>query len=109
MDQRIFSQFLHRVGFTSMGEAVCDGCERKFNYGDMGFRCMECSGFVLPGSNDRKIREVEVTSTTRVKYGDTQLTSTSTTPFTGYDLCLDCAKNPLLHTHHHFTLATYRR
>lgn len=108
MNQHIFSQYSHRTGYTSMGQAYCDGCERKFNDGEMGFRCMECSGFVLPGSYDRKIREVEVTTTTRSKYGNTELTSTSTTPFTGYDLCLECAKKPSLHTHHHFTLATYR-
>ncbi|CAF4174353.1 unnamed protein product [Rotaria socialis] len=52
MDQRILSQFLHRVGFTSIREAICDGCECKFNDGDMGFRCMECSGFVLPGNKE---------------------------------------------------------
>ena len=72
-------------------------------------RCMECSGFRTPDNNQRNVRQVELTATLQARMGNTgSLTLTNTTPYSGYDLCLTCAKDRRLHVHHHFTLAISR-
>jgi hypothetical protein len=105
MDQIILGHYAHRVGYT-ITNAFCDGCYHSFEDGEMEFRCLECSGFVCPGSNERRLRQISLTTNLQLQSGASQLNMSHTTPFAGYDLCLDCAKKPLLHSHHHFTLTT---
>jgi hypothetical protein len=108
MDQTVLGQHAHRVGFTLGKRSFCDGCNHEFGNGEMAFRCLECSGFVCPGSSERNVRQTQVTTNVSVKYGATKSDKIDTESFTGYDLCLDCAKKPHLHSHHHFTLAICR-
>ena len=110
MNQTVFSQYEHRVGSILAGDAFCDGCNHKFEDREMAFRCLECSGFVRPGDSKRPVRQTEVTTTTRIQDGPAiQLGTLETTLYSGYDLCLDCAKKPFVHSHHHFTLAVCRK
>ncbi len=109
MDQIVLSQFAHRVGHTLSTNSFCDGCYHTFQAGEMGFRCLECSGFVCPESNERTVRQISLTTNVRLQSGATQLNMSQSTPFTGYDLCLDCAKKPFVHAHHRFTLTICRQ
>jgi hypothetical protein len=110
MDQSVFSRYEHRVGCILTGDGFCDGCSHKFEEGEMAFRCLECSGFARPGIYERRVRETDVTTTTRIQDGPgIELKTSQTTFYTGYDLCLDCAKKPSIHSHHHFTLTVSRR
>jgi hypothetical protein len=109
MDQTVLSQYAHRVGQILSGDAYCDGCSSSFEDGEMGFRCLECSGFLCPGSNERTVRQTSLTTNLQLQSGATQLNIPQTKTFSGYDLCLNCAKNPSLHSHHRFTLTICRR
>lgn len=109
MDNIVLHQYAHRVGYTLCGRAFCDGCYHVFEDGEMGFRCLECSGFVCPGSDQRTVRQTSITTNLKLQSGGTQLNLLSTEPFSGYDLCLDCAKKPFLHSHHHFTITICRK
>ncbi len=108
MDQIVLSQYAHRVGCTLPKGSFCDGCRHVFEYGEMAFRCLECSGFICPGSTERTLIQTEVTTHHWLQSGGTQWNILQTTPYSGYDLCLDCAKKPFLHSHHHFTMTICR-
>ncbi|CAF1350242.1 unnamed protein product [Adineta ricciae] len=110
MDQNTLRQYEHRVGCVLVGEAFCDGCNHRFGEGEMAFRCLECSGFICPGAEKRPVRQTEITTTTRIQDGAAiQLATSETALFSGYDLCLTCAKKTSVHSHHRFTLAVYRK
>ncbi len=108
MDQLVLGQFAHRVGYTLSKWSFCDGCYHAFNDGEMGFRCLECSSFVCPGSDERMVRQIAITTNLRLQSGETHSSMSQTKPYTDNDLCLDCAKKPFLHSHHHFTLTICR-
>jgi hypothetical protein len=109
MDQAVISQYAHRVGFLLSGDAFCDGCYHAFEDGEMGLRCLECSGFVCPGSNERTLRQVSLTTNLQHQSGPMEMNMPRTKSFSGYDLCLECAKHPSLHSHHRFTLTMCRK
>ncbi|CAF1475591.1 unnamed protein product [Adineta steineri] len=109
MEEFILRQFAYRTGYISSNETICDGCFRIFENGEIGFRCMECSGYMLPESTTRNVRLTDVTATVLGRVNNNGLLAISnTTPYYGYDLCLICAKNRTLHRHHQFTLMTYQ-
>ncbi|CAF3906062.1 unnamed protein product [Rotaria magnacalcarata] len=103
IDGIVLGQFAHRVGYT-LKNGFCDGCYHHFEDGEMGFRCLECSGVVFPRSNERTVRQIVLTTNVKLQSGTTQLNLSQTEPLIGYDLCLECAKQSFLHSHHHFTL-----
>lgn len=106
MEQLLLSRYAHRAGYVLLGRAICDGYFHIFKDGEIGLRCMKCSGFICPDGNERNIRQVDLTTTVLGNVDNNQsFALSSSTPYSGYDLCLDCAKDRHLHTHHHFTLA----
>lgn len=104
MEQRALQQYAHRVGYVLSANSFCDGCGKFFQDGQMAFRCLECSGFVCPDGNERNVRTLQLQRTTVVQRGGFVGIATNSTNYSGYDLCLACAKTNM-HSHHRFTLA----
>lgn len=69
MDEIILSQYAHRVGYT---------LSNVFEDDKIGFRCLECSGFICPETTERTVRQISLTTNLRLQSVATQLNMSQT-------------------------------
>jgi hypothetical protein len=60
MEALVLSQYANRAGCVLSVKAICDGCFHIFKNGEMAMRC---SGFVSSNSNQRNVRQGNLTAT----------------------------------------------